>query len=108
MKNWIFSIAAAGAPSVVATFSRAQGFPTKPMRFIAPFPAAGSSDLLARILSQRMGEQLGQPVVVDNRPGASRGIGRLIFHPGVKLWKPLFTSWCSRFCLETGKSPPLR
>jgi tripartite-type tricarboxylate transporter receptor subunit TctC len=53
----------------------AQSFPTKPIRFIAPFPAGGSSDLIARILSQRMQEQLGQPVVVDNRPGASGSTG---------------------------------
>jgi len=53
----------------------AQGFPSKPIRFIAPFPAGGSSDLIARILSQRMSEQLGQPIVVDNRPGASGSLG---------------------------------
>ena len=53
----------------------AQGYPSKPIRFIAPFPAGGSSDLIARILSQRMTEELGQPVVVDNRPGASGSMG---------------------------------
>ena len=51
------------------------GYPSKPIRFIAPFPAAGSSDLIARILSQRMSEELGQPVIVDNRPGASGSLG---------------------------------
>ena len=58
-----------------ATCAGAQQFPTKPIRFIAPFPAAGSSDLIARILSQRMGEELGQPVIVDNRPGVSGSLG---------------------------------
>jgi tripartite-type tricarboxylate transporter receptor subunit TctC len=53
----------------------AQQFPTKPIRFIAPFPPAGSSDLIARVISQRMGEELGQPVIVDNRPGASGSTG---------------------------------
>jgi tripartite-type tricarboxylate transporter receptor subunit TctC len=52
-----------------------QAFPTKPIRFIAPFPAGGSSDLIARVLSQRMGAQLAQPVVIDNRPGASGSLG---------------------------------
>jgi len=60
---------AAAAPAAT------QGYPTKPIRFIAAFPAGGSSDLIARILSQRMGEELGQPVVVDNRPGASGSMG---------------------------------
>jgi tripartite-type tricarboxylate transporter receptor subunit TctC len=53
----------------------AQEFPVKPLRFIAPFPAAGSSDLIARILTPRMHEMLGQPVVVENRPGASGSLG---------------------------------
>jgi tripartite-type tricarboxylate transporter receptor subunit TctC len=72
--KWI-SLTAAGALAMAATLACAQGFPTKPIRFIAPFPPAGSSDLLARILSQRMAEQLGQPVVVDNRAGASGSLG---------------------------------
>jgi tripartite-type tricarboxylate transporter receptor subunit TctC len=55
--------------------SAGQSFPAKPIRFIAPFPAGGSSDLIARILSQRMQERLGHPVVVDNRPGASGSTG---------------------------------
>jgi tripartite-type tricarboxylate transporter receptor subunit TctC len=54
---------------------KAQSYPSKPIRFIAPFPAGGSSDLIARVLSQRMSEQLGQPVVIDNRPGASGSLG---------------------------------
>jgi tripartite-type tricarboxylate transporter receptor subunit TctC len=72
--KWI-SLTAAGALAMAATLACAQGFPTKPIRFIAPFPPAGSSDLLARILSQRRAEQLGQPVVVDNRAGASGSLG---------------------------------
>jgi len=72
--KWI-SLTAAVALAMAATLACAQGFPTKPIRFIAPFPPAGSSDLLARILSQRMAEQLGQPVVVDNRAGASGSLG---------------------------------
>lgn len=59
----------------LAGFAAAQDYPVKPIRFIAPFPAGGSSDLIARILSQRMSEQLGQPVIVENRPGASGSIG---------------------------------
>src|SRR5262245_59647375 len=66
-----------GAGILVAaiTAAGAQGYPTKPIRFIAPFPPAGSSDLIARVVSQRMGEELGQPVIVDNRAGASGSLG---------------------------------
>ena len=52
-----------------------QAYPSKPIRFVAPFPAGGSSDLIARVLGQRFAETLGQPVVVDNRPGASGSVG---------------------------------
>lgn len=53
----------------------AQQYPVKPIRFIAPFPPAGSSDLIIRVILQRMSEELGQPVVVDNRPGAGGSLG---------------------------------
>jgi tripartite-type tricarboxylate transporter receptor subunit TctC len=68
-------LALAAALAAATALAAAQNFPTKPIRFIAPFPPAGSSDLLARILSQRMAEQLGQPVIVDNRAGASGSLG---------------------------------
>jgi len=75
--NWtrlLFGIFALLAATITA---QAQDYPNKPIRFIAPFPAGGSSDLIARVLSQRMSEQLGQPVVIDNRPGASACFQRL-------------------------------
>ena len=73
--NWIRFLFGAGALVAGITIAGAQGYPSKPIRFIAPFPPAGSSDLIARILSQRMSEELGQPVIVDNRPGASGSLG---------------------------------
>lgn len=48
----------------------AQGFPSRPIRFVVPYGAGGSPDVIARVLGQRLGEHLGQQVVVDNRPGA--------------------------------------
>src|SRR5207247_11320390 len=61
-------IAAAGA-------AWAQAYPSKPIRFIAPFPPGGSSDVLCRLLGQKLAEVAGQPVVVENRAGASGNIG---------------------------------
>jgi tripartite-type tricarboxylate transporter receptor subunit TctC len=56
----------------------AQAYPTKPVRLIAPFPAGGSSDLVARIVGQKLGEGFGQQLVIDNRPGAGANLGTQI------------------------------
>lgn len=53
----------------------AQAFPTKPLKFVVPFPAGSATDNVARIVAQAMGEQLGQSVTVDNKPGASGILG---------------------------------
>ena len=53
----------------------AQNYPTKPVRMIVAFPAGGGSDVVGRIVAQKLGEKLGQQVIVDNRPGAGGSIG---------------------------------
>ena len=52
-----------------------QAYPTKPVRMIAPYPPGGSSDVLTRIVAQKLGETLGRQVIVENRPGAASNIG---------------------------------
>ncbi|MDO8597891.1 MAG: tripartite tricarboxylate transporter substrate binding protein, partial [Sulfuricaulis sp.] len=53
----------------------AQNYPNKTIRIIVPFPAGGPTDVLARVIGQRMSEDWGQPVVIENRPGANTAIG---------------------------------
>ncbi|MGO4302714.1 MULTISPECIES: Bug family tripartite tricarboxylate transporter substrate binding protein [unclassified Cupriavidus] len=50
-------------------------WPTRPIRLVVPYPAGGSSDIIARLISKPLGEALGQSIVVDNRPGANGNIG---------------------------------
>lgn len=58
-----------------AGFAAAQTWPARPVRVVVPFPPGGASDALARTVAQKMGEQLGQTFVVENKPGAASTIG---------------------------------
>ncbi|HEX6007627.1 MAG TPA: tripartite tricarboxylate transporter substrate binding protein [Burkholderiales bacterium] len=63
------------ATSAVSTQGLAQAYPSKAVRLISPYPPGGGTDATARIIAQALGEQLGQQVIVDTRPGASGRIG---------------------------------
>jgi tripartite-type tricarboxylate transporter receptor subunit TctC len=60
---------------LVAGCAQAQTFPSKPVRWIVPFPPGGATDIIARIVAAKMGEAWKEPVVVENRAGAAGAIG---------------------------------
>ena len=59
----------------ISRIARAQAYPTRPIRLIVGFPAGGTADIGARLMAQWLSERLGQPFVVDNRPGAGGSLG---------------------------------
>lgn len=74
-RSFSAALLSACAGSLLPSFVSAQGsWPSKPVRFIIPYAAGGQPDVTARALSVRLGEQLGQPIVVDNRPGAGGSV----------------------------------
>ena len=63
------------AIAALAPQAQAQGWPSRPVRMVVGFPPGGGTDILARIVAQKLSEAWGQPVIVENRPGASATIG---------------------------------
>lgn len=76
MKRRQFVLLAAGAAGISAAPAvRAQAFPARPITWVVPWPAGGGADFVGRTLADQLGRAVGQPVVVDNRPGGSGIIG---------------------------------
>ena len=61
--------------ALAATAASAQNFPTRPIEWVVPYPAGGGSDVVARSLTEAMGSALGQPIIINNKPGAATNIG---------------------------------
>ena len=66
---------AALAIAMHAGLAAAQAWPAKPLKLVTPFPPGGSADVIARLIGQQLAQKLGQPVVIDNRPGAGGVVG---------------------------------
>jgi tripartite-type tricarboxylate transporter receptor subunit TctC len=75
MKKLMITAAGACCALLAAGHAPAQNYPSKTVRIIVPYPPGGTSDILSRLLSPKLNEVFGQPVVVDNRPGANGNIG---------------------------------
>ena len=73
--GWASIAAAIVALSLFAVGAEAQSFPNRPLRWIVPFPAGGPADILSRIVAERLADNLGQRILIDNRAGASGIIG---------------------------------
>jgi tripartite-type tricarboxylate transporter receptor subunit TctC len=69
MKNILFALLFAAAAA------SAQEWPSKPIRWVVPFPPGGSLDIISRIMQNRMSEGLGQPIVIETRAGAGGAVG---------------------------------
>ena len=75
MKQVLHSALLSGAAVLTLLPAQAQEYPTKTIRFIAPIPAGGSTEVLARDVAQRLSDRWGHPIVVENRPGGAGSIG---------------------------------
>jgi tripartite-type tricarboxylate transporter receptor subunit TctC len=71
MRRWLL----AAFFILLASEASAQDYPTRPIRLIAPFPAGGLVDVLARAVGEELGKSLGQPIIVENKPGAGGNLG---------------------------------
>ena len=73
-RSRFLSCLAAGALALAAAPGFAQGYPDRPIKLVVPFAPGGATDILGRLLATALGDKLGQPVIVDNRPGAGTAV----------------------------------
>ena len=71
----LFAAAGCALLLMLSTAATAQDYPNRPVRLVVPFPPGGINDIVARVISQHLGERLGKQVIVDNRGGAGGVVG---------------------------------
>ncbi|MFJ1257000.1 tripartite tricarboxylate transporter substrate binding protein [Cupriavidus sp. CuC1] len=74
-KRWLAAAVAATAALTLPALTLAQAFPAKPVKIVVPYPPGGTNDIVVRLLAQKLGDSMGQPFVVENKPGASGNLG---------------------------------
>src|SRR5262245_53325713 len=74
-RQFLHLAAGAAALPAVPRFAWSQAYPTRPVRIVVGAPAGGGFDMVARLMGQWLSERLGQPFVIENRPGAGSNIG---------------------------------
>src|SRR5262245_28370121 len=73
-RKFLHLAAGAAALPAVSRIARAQGYPTRPVRVVVGFPPGATADTIARLMGQWLADRLGQPFVIENRPGAGTNI----------------------------------
>src|SRR5262245_21606608 len=74
-RRFLYLAAGAAALPALSRMARAQAYPVRPVRYVVSAPPGGGQDILARLIGQRLAERLGQPFVIENRPGGGTNIG---------------------------------
>ena len=77
-RQFLHVAAGAAALPALSRAARAQAYPARPITMVVPLPAGGAYDVLARLLAEHMRASLGHPVLVENIPGADRGIIKVV------------------------------
>src|SRR5689334_14289893 len=87
--------------------AHAQGYPSKPVQLVIPFPPGGATDIAGRLVAKKLAERLGQPVVIDNRPGAGTVVGAAFVAKAAPDGYTLLISSGSTFTVNPALMPKL-